>query len=268
MNIEDIVKKSDIPEAYKYYWGYQYRLGRDVLVPYLSKIGAFNPGYSVCEIGSAEGGALQAFFESGASKALGTDIAENRLEMGKKIADFANLDIEYLYHNIISDPPAKEWLNTFDLVILRDVIEHLDDTVVALDNIKKIIKPNGFLYLTFPPYFSPYGGHQHTLAGNFITKLPYLHLLPKGIFKKLIKSGRENDQGEVIRLKEIRLSAKKLLKAASQTGYELFYQDYYLLRPVFKMKFGLPAIKLTALAWLPLVKQLFSLEASIILRKK
>jgi len=69
-------------------------------------------------------------------------------------------------------------------------------------------------------------------------------------------------------LRKIRLTPKKFLAAAEKSGYILSRKDYYLLRPIFKMKFGLPAVKITPLAILPPVQNLLSLEASYILQKK
>lgn len=262
----DIIQKSnELPDNDKYYWGYPFRLAETVLIPYLEKLNAFKKGDKVAEIGSAEGGALAAFVQEGATNALGTDIAMNRLEAGKKIAGILDLPIEFTGHDIINNPPEDKWIGAFDLALLRDVIEHLDDTNIALRNIKKIIKPGGYLFVTFPPYYSPFGGHQHTVA-NKGGKLPYIHLLPDFIFHKFIASGRENDIGEVKRLKTIRLTAKKFINAAKEESYEIAHKDYYLLRPVFKMKFGLPAIKLTPVSFLPLVKSFFSLEAAYLLK--
>ena len=262
-----IETNKDIPEEYKYFWGYQYKLGEEVIVPYLKKINVFKSGDRVMEIGSAEGGVLAAFVEADAKDALATDIADNRLEMGKRISNFLNLPIEFKYHDILAEPVASQWKAAADLVILRDVIEHLDETQLALKKIKEFIKPGGFLYVTFPPYYSPFGGHQHNLK-NFWGKFPYIHYLPDIVFDRLIASGRKADIAEVKRLRNIRMTPKKFLSVAENTGYRLFRKDYYLLRPVFKMKFGLPAIKITPLSSLPLVKDLFSLEASYILQVK
>ncbi len=268
MNLYDkIQSNSEIPADYKYFWGYQYRLGKEVIVPYLSRLGVFRSGFRVMEIGSAEGGVLAAFVEAGANDALATDIAKNRLEMGDKISNELNLPIKFTFHNILADEVSTEWKSAADLVILRDVIEHLDDTELALNKIKEFIKPGGYLYVTFPPYYSPFGGHQHNLK-NFWGKLPYLHFLPDVVFNKLIASGRPADINEVKRLREIRLTPKKFLAAAEKSGYILSRKDYYLLRPIFKMKFGLPAVKITPLAILPPVQNLLSLEASYILQKK
>lgn len=262
------VEKSKISGANKYYWKYQYELGKESISPYLSEHKCFKKGDRVCEIGSAEGGVLHSLIVDGAEYGLGTDIAESRIIAGAEISKAAELNVEYSLHNILSEEPKPEWVNSFDIAMLRDVIEHLDNTFLALKNISKILKPSGVLFITFPPYYSPYGGHQHTLAGNFFTKLPYIHLLPNFIFHRLIRSGRENDIGEVKRLQTIKLTAKKLKSAAEKAGYEIMNEDYYLLRPVFKMKFGLPTIKITALAKLPFIKDLFSLECAYILKKK
>ena len=262
-----IMASEDIPDNYKYYWGYQWQLGEEVVVPYIEKLGCFKSGDTVTEIGSAEGGVLAAFVQKGAAKAIGTDIVENRLEMGDNISKKVDLPIEFLYHDIITEPIKPEWEKASDLVILRDVIEHLDDTYEALNNIKKIIKPGGYLFVTFPPYHSPFGGHQHTVQ-NRLGKIPYIHLLPNFLFQKFIASGVEGDIGEVKRLQKIRLTPKKFTDAAEKAGYEIYHKDFYLLRPVFKMKFGLPSLRLTPIAFLPLVKQFFSLEAAYVLKVK
>ncbi len=266
--IRDLVFNSKITDAEKYYWGYMYDLGRITIVPYLTQKGIFKTGDSVVEIGSAEGGVLHAFADKGAVDCLGTDIAESRLEKGRIITNIAGLNVDFVYNDIIYGEPEKKWYNKYDLAILRDVIEHLDDTAIALKNISKVIKPGGYLFVTFPPYNSPYGGHQHTLAGRLPSRLPYIHHLPVSLFKKLISSGRPQDIEEVERLINIQLSPEKFMKAAISAGYEIISTDYYLLRPVFKMKFGLPSLKINLPAKLPFIRNYFCMEAAYILRKK
>jgi SAM-dependent methyltransferase len=263
--IQKVSKSGITADNYIFYWQYQYRLGRDILVDYLMRLGAFKTGDTAVEIGSAEGGALAAFVERGASAALATDISASRLIEGEKIAKFNGHEIIFKEHNILTEPIPPEWLKSKNLAILRDVIEHLDDTQLALENIRKLLKPGGFLFVTFPPYHSPFGGHQHTVE-NIWGKIPYIHLLPDQVFHRLIASGRKNDIWEVKRLQTIRLTPEKFRKAALAAGYQIANEDYYLLRPVFKMKFGLPTVKMTALRHLPLVKTYFSLEAAFLLK--
>jgi len=269
MNDEIIskVEKLSLGEADFYYWQYQYLLGKSIIVPFINEYVCNLNGKIVAEIGSAEGGVLHSLLRAGASYGLATDIAENRLETGRKISAAVNLNVEFTNHNILSDDLPEKWRNLFDIVILRDVIEHLENPEIALIKIRELIKQGGYLYVTFPPYNSPFGGHQHTLAGNFLTKLPYIHLLPRSFFKRIIRSGRLIDQNEVLRLKEIRLSSKKFKQSAAAAGFLIHKEEYYLLRPVFKMKFGLPALKITPIAKFLPFRDFLSLECMYVLKK-
>jgi SAM-dependent methyltransferase len=261
-----IMSSNDIPENYKYYWNYQYELGKQFIVPYSLDSGCFKRGDNVFEVGSAEGGVLAAFVQAGGKEATGTDIAMDRIEMGQRIANILGLNIKFSSHNIITENIPKEWENNFDLVLLRDVIEHLDDTDLALANIRRIIKPGGFLFVSFPPYYSAFGGHQHTL-GNVLGKLPFIHFLPNVIFQKMISNGRDADIQEVRRLQKIKLTTRKFEDASNMNGFSLYKREFYLLRPVYKMKFGLPTIKLTSISSLPFIKNYLSMEALYILQK-
>ncbi len=260
-------ERSGLGKADFYYWRYQYELGRDIIVPYFQKNICEIKNKIIAEIGSAEGGVLHSFLRAGAEYGLGTDIAENRLESGRKVSSATQLNVEFTSHNILSDEIPQKWQNYFDIVILRDVIEHLSDTEQALTQIRQLLQNDGILYVTFPPYRSPYGGHQHTLAGNFLTKLPYIHLLPDFIFKKMIISGRQIDQEETLRLRKIRLSSRKFKESAQSAGFSIAKEEYYLLRPVFKQKFGLPTIKIGAIGKIPFFGDFLSFECMYVLKK-
>lgn len=254
----------------KYYWTYQYLLARHTIVPQLLHDGVFQPGYAVAEIGCAEAGVLTAFIQAGAEQALGTDIETGRLEHGKNILHQVQPDLlqklTFSTHNVLFDEPQPQWQGAFDLVILRDVIEHLDDTLLALQNIRRLLKPGGSLFIEFPPYTSPFGGHQHLLK-NFWGKIPYIHLLPRPVLHWCSKSGwHPVDIEEVRRLKTIALTPKKFLNAAYKAGYTVTHERYYLLRPVYAIKFGLPVIPLTFLRRFAGITALLSMEANYVLK--
>jgi SAM-dependent methyltransferase len=233
-----------IENFYSYYWEYQYKLGKNYIVPLYRKLGLFDIGMNVCEIGSAEGGVLFAFAEEGANYCLATDIAENRLVAGGKIASEMGQNIVFKRHDILTEPIPQEWTGKFDIVLLRDVIEHLDAPDVALTNIRELLRPNGTVFVTFPPYFSPFGGHQHLLQ-NFWGKVPYIHWLPEKLFHRLIQTGRHPDVEEVARLKRNKFSVGKFFSAVEKSGLKLYMEKYFILRPVYRIKFGLPTIPLS-----------------------
>jgi SAM-dependent methyltransferase len=248
-------------------WEYQYLLGRDFTIEYLKWNNAFASGSVICEIGSGEGGVAQALALAGAKEVLCTDILEHRLEAGQLMANNFGLNIKYIYHNVMEDDIPAEWLGKFDLVIFRDVMEHLEDPELAMKRILLLLKQDGKLFITFPPYYSPYGGHQQIVRGNIFSKLPFIHYLPKNIFKLLVSSGLDYGIDEVIRLKDYRLTPRKLKKIAKKLNYSITTEDYFLLRPVFKPRFNLPVFKISFLKKIPGLIDILSLEASFVLSK-
>jgi SAM-dependent methyltransferase len=269
-SLAELVHSSALDPASKYYWDYQFRLGQEVLVPTLQRYGAFRPGMSVAEIGCAEAGVLMAFLLAGAGRALGTDIAQNRLQTASWIAHQAGLELQLQLHDILHDPIPEDWRGSYELVLLRDVLEHLDDPIHALRQIGLLLRPGGTVWISFPPYPSPYGGHQHLLK-NFWGTLPYIQLLPEPLFERLIASGREPDRTEVRRLRSIRLSLPQMPRIASAAGYRIAAEEHYLLRPVFRFRFRLPvpAFRITALCRrFPRVAQYICMEAGYLLQWK
>ena len=150
-----LLEDSSIDPVVVYYWGYMYDLSNDYMLDYLERQGISFPETRVIEIGAAEGGNLCAMAQRGALELVGTDIAEERLRSARKIARILELPITYTSNDIIYQEQPEEWVGHFDLALLRDVIEHLDDAEIALRNIGKLLRPGGTLYVTFPPGTPP-----------------------------------------------------------------------------------------------------------------
>ncbi len=257
---------TDIDPSTRKLWKYQYLLGREIIIPFLREHGLFKKGQAICEVGCAEGGVLAALVECGASRALGTDIDTVRLNNAEALASLTQLPAQFQYNDIVSEPVEGQ-NSSFDLVMLRDVIEHLDDAQAALKNISHMLKPGGLVYVNFPPFRSPFGGHQHTL-NTTIGKLPWIHLLPKPVFTSLTKGGRAPDVIETQRLQNIRFSTAKMHKAVELSGLSVLWEGYFLLRPVYRFRLGLPfSMSFHALRYLPFFRDFFAMEAAFILQK-
>jgi SAM-dependent methyltransferase len=250
----------------RYYFGYQYGLGIQHIVPYLRSKSVPFKDKNICEIGCGEGGVLAAIADEGTKYALGIDIRQEAIDRAEIIFRSLGINSDFRIHDITNQPTPTEWREQFDFVTLRDVMEHLDNTEGSLNHVMEFLKPGGYLYVVFPPYYSPYGAHQHAL-NNTWGKLPFIQFLPDALFRTLIKSGRSLDVEEVSRLREIRLTIGKFRKAIQHTGLQLIDEELYFLRPVFKLKFGLPPIKVDFLKHVPLLKETMALEASYLLRK-
>lgn len=267
-DLADAVEAMDLHPRTKRNFRMQYRLGTVTLVPWLRSLGVFPNKAEVCEIGCAEGGVLTAFMKQGASFGLGTDIAGALLDqISEPLAEALNVEVTYAHHDVIGDAIPRVWKERFDVVVLRDVIEHLDDPTIAIQNIARIMKPGGVILITFPPYHSAFGGHQQ-LLGNGTSGLPWVHLLPKSLFFCVIKSGDPQNQEEVRRLHRIRCTPKKIHQSLAGAGLSIVDERYFGLRPVFRWKYqkAIPDFELTAVKRLPFVKNL-SMEAAFVARK-
>ncbi|MBA7527406.1 hypothetical protein ES705_19582 [subsurface metagenome] len=50
--------------------------------------------------------------------------------------------------------------NSVDFIFCSSLIEHIQDQNKLVSEIKRVLKPDGICYLSFPPFYSPVGGHQ------------------------------------------------------------------------------------------------------------
>ncbi|MCU0342276.1 MAG: class I SAM-dependent methyltransferase [Ignavibacterium sp.] len=78
---------------------------------------------------------------------------------------------------------------SFDLIIIQDVIEHLSETKSFITEVKRVLKPNGMIYLSTPNKYSIF---------NFISDphfgLPVVSVLKRESIKKyFLKHFRKND---------------------------------------------------------------------------
>jgi SAM-dependent methyltransferase len=274
--VRELERVQEISANERYYFGYQYGLGAQHIVPYLLGKGVTFADKNLCEIGCGEGGVLAALANQGAAYALGIDIRQEAIDRAEIIfrtlfspskdgEATKSMKWDFGIHDVTNQPTPPEWRKQFDFATLRDVIEHLDDTEGSLRHVMEFLRPGAYLYIVFPPYYSPFGGHQHLLK-NRPGKLPFLQFLPDAFFKPLIKSGRAGDIEEVMRLRKIRLTIGKFRQAVKNVGLEIVDEELYFLRPVFKLKFGLPTIKINMFRRMPGIREIAALEAGYLLR--
>jgi len=70
----------------------------------------------------------------------------------------------------------------FDIVFIFDVIEHVKNPAKTIQEVSRVLKSGGHLYVEFTPYYSITGHHLYDFA-----KWP-IHLLPKEKIKKIVFS--------------------------------------------------------------------------------
>jgi len=78
------------------------------------------------------------------AKVTGVDFVKQNIEMAKNHAKISKLQINYIHDDLDSLKIKKK----YDIVLLLEILEHLDDWKHIILKIKKILKPNGLLVIS------------------------------------------------------------------------------------------------------------------------
>jgi 2-polyprenyl-3-methyl-5-hydroxy-6-metoxy-1,4-benzoquinol methylase len=119
------------------------------------------PGMLVLEVGCGAGGILQAFRDQGAS-VIGCDLGEEYLQFGRAMH---GLDLRAgTLADLQLDRPA-------DVIIYSHVMEHVLDLNAEIERIKRVLSPQGVLYVEVPSVKNIH----HTYKGDFLGLLQNAH---------------------------------------------------------------------------------------------
>jgi len=230
------------------------------VIPYVESVLPINDSVRVLEIGCGEGGNLMPFIERGC-EVVGIDLNEAQIDRARAYiketipASKATL----IYDDIYNIDPTK--LGAFDLIFMRDVIEHIHNQEKFMPFLLNFIKPNGKIFFGFPPWRMPFGGHQQICRSGLLSKLPFFHLLPMPLYKWVLKSFGEPDKtiGDLIEIKDTGISINRFEKIVAESGYAFDKKDLYFINPNYKIKFGLTPRKLSVLVKsIPFVRDFFT----------
>ena len=242
-----------------YYWEYQNLLAKEYYIPYLKKQN-INLESTIIDIGCGNGGFTSAFSMS--KSCLGIDI--KTFPWNKKKSN----QILFKVHNILTDD-NKKYVGQYDLIILRDVIEHINKSQKSnfIKIARSLMKKDGKMLITFPPYFSPFGLHQQAIMKTFLKKIPYLSLLPKQILKPLIIK-LESDT-IWIKSKEIidsGITISCFHSILKEINCEIIDKEYFLIRPSHEIRYGVKCKK-SILGKIPIIREVGVLGASYLIQK-
>jgi len=207
------------------------------VIPFIEEKYPVRQGMRILEIGCGEGGVLKAFINKGC-EGVGVELDAPRIDDAKKFMpeDIASGRIRFVVKDIYKVDVVNDFRGLFDIILLKDVIEHIHDQAKLIGWMKNFLKPGGIVFFGFPPWYMPFGGHQQ-ICRSRISRLPYLHLLPKGIYKWILKNRKENVE-EMMEVRETGISIERFEKICKKEGYILFHKRHYLLNPIYEWKFG------------------------------
>jgi SAM-dependent methyltransferase len=252
----------------KRYFNEQARTTQKHVIPYLEDFFKTGPETEVLEIGCAEAGNLKPFLDLGC-QVTGVDISCGRIELAREF--FANHpkkeNLELICEDIYkADLQGK----TFDLVMMRDVIEHIPNQEKFMGYVKKFMKSDGKFFLGFPPWQNPFGGHQQICSSKILSKMPYFHLLPTPVYKLVLKTLEKNKAriDGLLEIKETGISIDRFERILKRENYTIEKRTFFLINPNYETKFGLkPRRQSKLISAIPWVRNFFTTAAYYVVSK-
>jgi 2-polyprenyl-3-methyl-5-hydroxy-6-metoxy-1,4-benzoquinol methylase len=228
------------------------------VIPYIREVMTVDAGTKVLEIGCGEGGNLKPFLDMGC-EVTGIDLSEYKI--GNAHAFFEqhpnrqNLSLESRDIYEIADSPDF----TFDLIVLRDTIEHIPDQDRIMARMKIFLKPGGMIFFAFPPWRMPFGGHQQVCRNKLLSALPYFHLLPRYFYKMTLRIAGESEaliQG-LMEVRDTQISIDRFHRILKSQNWQIRKQTYYLINPNYEIKFSLEPRVVPAIFNVPILRDFY-----------
>jgi SAM-dependent methyltransferase len=217
----------------------QVRVTERHVIPFLEAAMPLGRVSAVLEIGCGEGGNLRPFLDRGC-RCVGVDLAAERVGAGLRM---------------MGDHPRRERLSLlvddvgrvgslgerFDLVLARDVLEHLPDHGALLRHLGTVLAPGGAVFLSFPPWRNPFGGHQQICQNPLLSRTPWIHLLPAPLLAGVLRLGGEAPPtvDHLLDLRRTGVATLALERLLEREGYRILRRRLYLVNPAYREKFGL-----------------------------
>ena len=234
------------------YWRYEYDVSRRFMIPLLNSWGVPVAGSSVLDVGCGEGGGLCAFQDAGA-RCCGFDIDRVRVDLAEKLRE--EREIPFIVGDMYAaEPPFPG--KRFDLVMLHDVFEHLEQKDATLRKLREYLDDRGTILITFPPYYSAYGAHQQHLRTP-IARLPFFHLVPGAIHRLLPRLTKEAPSvvQEIQKLSRLKMGMRRFEAIARRNSLLVRARRAYLISPN-HIRFGLRPLSAGLVSRIPLVGEL------------
>ena len=217
------------------------------VIPFISGVRQVTPRISVLEIGCGEGGNLLPFLEAGCPRVTGIDISEHKIENARRF--YASIPGGEKVEFIAADIYDSAGTGKFDLIIMRDVLEHIHDQARFIGFVKNLLVRDGVLFIAFPPWNNPFGGHQQVCDSRILSKMPWIHLLPRVIYSGLLRAAGESDakiEG-LLEIKDTGINLGRFEKIIKREGFSVLKKSLWLINPNFEVKFGLRPRRLPSL---------------------
>lgn len=214
------------------------------VIPYINPFKKIDAHTRILEIGCGEGGNMKPFLDIGC-EIIGIDIDTAQIENAKSfLKEQSNNQNYQLIARDIYLVDTNE-IGQFDVIYMRDVIEHIPNQEKFLGHLQQFLKPSGVIFFGFPPWYMPFGGHQQSCNSKVISKWPFVHILPRFIYAFLLKifGVTENGIKALLEIKDTGISIERFKRIVRKNNYKILDETMFLINPNYEIKFGLKTRK-------------------------
>ena len=211
------------------------------VIPFINKIKPVSSDMQILEIGCGEAGNLLPFLQRGCT-CIGIDMSDFKVDIARKIFEEKKEEGKKL--TLIVDDifnRVGEYGGKFDLIIIRDTLEHIHGHEKFMQDVKQFLKSDGKIFLGFPPWQNPFGGHQQIAESKIISKVPFFHLLPKPIYLGILKMFGESQSSidELLNIRSTRITIGQFISMMKRLSYKIDLEELYFINPNYEVKFKL-----------------------------
>lgn len=233
-------------------------------IPYLSEFMDVGD-ISVLEVGCGEGGNLLPFARRGC-RVVGVDLSEQRVRQAESFFSRECAAGTFVCDDVMH---YRADGRLFDLIVCHDVVEHIPEKGKMLLALKRLLAPGGRLFVAFPAWQMPFGGHQQIAHSWVVSHLPFVHLLPELAFSLMLRLFGEDASkiNELIGIRRTRCTVEMFEREAAYAGYTVCDRRLWLVNPHYEVKFGLRPIRLCRqLSALPYIRNFMASSCFYVVR--
>lgn len=250
------------------YFQEQAECTRKYVIPYIEQVLPVTPNLRILEIGCGEGGNLKPFLKLGC-QCVGVDIDVAQLEKAKQyLSDYSHDEkLTLIARDIYTVTPDE--IGKFDIIMLRDVIEHIPNQEQFMHYLKDFMHNDTVVFFGFPVWCNPFGGHHQICRNKWLSHTPWLHLLPNGLYSKMLKLGGETESKiqALLDIKETGISLYRFEGILYKEQYQVLCHTHYLINPNYEIKFGLRPCVVPKLLQIPYLQDFYTTAMYYVVKK-
>lgn len=224
----------------KRYFDMQYQTSKQYILPFIQEhLDLQNTKLDILELGCAEAGVLKTFTDLG-HRCTGIELSTGRLDLAREFfsSEIEEGKIRFSSSNLYDLTPGVDG-HLYDLIILKDVIEHIPDQEAFVPYLKSFLKPSGMIFFGFPPWCMPFGGHQQLCRNKWLRRWAWMHLTPRSIYEKILKAGENNQKviDELMAIHDTSISINRFNRIVKASNLHRVAHKFWLFNPIYQWKF-------------------------------